>query len=107
LGFLAGVTGIAAGGGLGNLHSLAVQADGTVLAWGSNANGQVGTGNNTSSTVPVEVTGLGSGSGVSAVSAAIALSFALKSDGSVLAWGDSSSGELGDGSFSAERRRHR
>jgi len=80
-------------------HALALRADGAVFAWGSNANGQLGTGDNTSSTVPVAVTGLGAGSGVVKVSAATGLSLARKADGSVLAWGDNSSGQLGDGTF--------
>ena len=80
-------------------HTLALRADGAVFAWGSNVNGQLGTGNNTASTVPVAVTGLGAGSGVVQVSAATGLSLARKADGSVLAWGDNSSGQLGDGTF--------
>ncbi len=80
-------------------HALALRADGAVLAWGGNANGQLGTGNNTASTVPMPVIGLGAGSGVLQVSAATGLSLARKADGSVLAWGDNSSGQLGDGTF--------
>jgi len=98
-GTLAGVKAIDAGGSAGNLHSLAVKSDGTVLAWGSNANGQLGSGDRVASKVPVEVATLGPGSGVVAVSAATGLSIARKADGSVLSWGDNGSGELGNGSF--------
>jgi hypothetical protein len=38
-----------------NAHSLALCADGTLAAWGSNNNGQLGTGNTTSSNTPVVV----------------------------------------------------
>lgn len=87
-GFLSDVSRIAAAGGLNNPHAIALRTDGSLVAWGSNANGQLGTGDNTSSTLPVSVTGLGSGSGITDVSGAAGLSFALKSDGSVLAWGE-------------------
>jgi alpha-tubulin suppressor-like RCC1 family protein len=53
---LTGVTAIAAGGPLG--HSLALKNDGTVWAWGYNDVGQLGNGNRTFSTTPVQVTGL-------------------------------------------------
>jgi alpha-tubulin suppressor-like RCC1 family protein len=98
-GTLTGVSAIDAGGTSGNLHSIAVRTDGTVLAWGSNANGQLGTGDHVSSKVPVQVATLGTGSGVVAVSAATGLSIARRGDGSVLSWGDNSSGQLGNGSF--------
>lgn len=98
-GVLGAVVSVAAGGGANNLHALALQADGTVVAWGSNANGQLGTANNTPSTVPVVVTDLASGPAVTAVSAATGLSIALRSDGSVVAWGDNNSGQLGDGTY--------
>ncbi len=42
----------------GEAHSLARKNDGTAWAWGSNLNGELGNGNNTSSKVPVQVGGL-------------------------------------------------
>ena len=48
------VVGVAAG----DAHSLAVASDGTVWAWGSNEFGQLGDGSNSSSAVPVQVSGL-------------------------------------------------
>jgi alpha-tubulin suppressor-like RCC1 family protein len=59
----------------GDDHSLALRADGTVVAWGANYYGQ--------STVPA---GLGN---VVAVSAYGEESLALRADGTVVAWGDS------------------
>jgi alpha-tubulin suppressor-like RCC1 family protein len=88
---LAGVRAIAAGGN----HSLALMSNGTVMAWGNNESGQLGTGNTTESEVPVAVKGL---TGVRAIAAGANHSLALMSNGTVMAWGDNESGQLGNGS---------
>jgi alpha-tubulin suppressor-like RCC1 family protein len=93
LGSGAGVVRVAAGGS----HVLALKSDGTVLAWGNNHSGELGNGTTTDSPTPVTVSGLGPGSGVVAIAGGGSFSLALKSDGSVLAWGDNVSGELGNG----------
>jgi uncharacterized delta-60 repeat protein len=82
----------------GEAHSLAVCSDGTVAAWGSNLNGQLGNGTTTSSTTPVAVTisGVLSGKKVIAVAAGAQHSLALCSDGTLAAWGEGSSGQLGN-----------
>jgi alpha-tubulin suppressor-like RCC1 family protein len=49
---LAGVTVIAASGGLYGAHSLALKPDGTVWAWGNNSGGQVGDGTNVGRSTP-------------------------------------------------------
>ena len=85
------VTAVAAGG----RHSLALLADGTVVAWGANGLGQLGNGGTTESNVPVAVEGL---SGVKAISAGASHSLALLTNGTVMAWGDNESGQLGIGS---------
>lgn len=79
----------------GCAHSLALNADGTVWAWGSNAQGQLGDDTTTNSLTPVQVQGLGT---IKAIAAGCAHSLALANDGSVWAWGDNSAGQLGDGS---------
>ena len=97
-GFLSGVTAIAAG----YSNSLALKSDGTVWAWGYNYAGQLGDGTNTNKNSPVQVLGPGGAghlSGVTAVAAGYN-SLALKSDGTVWAWGDNGFGELGDGTTS-------
>jgi alpha-tubulin suppressor-like RCC1 family protein len=90
-----GIVQIAAGSSFG----LALRSDGTVWAWGSNGGGQLGDGTTTASeTTPVQVTGL---SGVVAVAAGIDQSLALRSDGTVWAWGGDRYGQLGDGANSS------
>ena len=79
----------------GGLHSLALKSNGTVWAWGDNYYGELGDGGNAqSSAVPVQVQGL---TNVVQISSGAFSSFALKSDGTVWAWGDNYFGELGDG----------
>ena len=84
----------------GSDHSLVLRADGAVVGWGEDGDGQVGDGSTgTAVFFPIAVAGLGSGSGVIAIAAGETHSLALKSDGSVLAWGDNRTGELGDGTL--------
>jgi len=78
----------------GLTHSVAVKSDGTVIAWGSNSNGEQGDGTTTDRTTPVAVLGL---TGVVAVAAGHYHTVALKSDGTVMAWGENIDGQLGDG----------
>jgi alpha-tubulin suppressor-like RCC1 family protein len=86
---------------VGNLHSLAVQNDGTVWAWGDNTQGQIGNGGTASPVLaPVQIPGL---SGITALSAGPSFSEALKNDGTVWAWGQNASGQLGDGTTTALR----
>ncbi|GFE58101.1 hypothetical protein AOG1_19810 [Geobacter sp. AOG1] len=97
------VSGLGAGAGViavaaGSYHTLALKDDGSVWAWGSNANGQLGDNSTTQRLVPVQVYGLGPGAGVIAVAAGGNFSLALKSDGSVWAWGQNTLGQLGDNS---------
>ena len=84
------VVAIAAGG----QHSLALLADGAVLAFGSNSFGQLGDGTNIDRAIPVKVQGL---TEVIAIAAGPEHSLALLADGSVRAWGRNDSGQLGDG----------
>jgi hypothetical protein len=92
---LSGVKAIA-----GDTHSLALKEDGTVWAWGENAFGELGNGTTTTtgcycSKVPVGVSNL---SGVKAIAAGPGFSLALKTDGTVSAWGWNGLGQLGNGS---------
>jgi alpha-tubulin suppressor-like RCC1 family protein len=84
----------------GAAHNVALCSDGTVVTWGSNSSGQLGTGTAiVSSLIPTNITGLGalSGKTVVAVAAGSNHSLALCSDGRVVAWGRGASGQLGTG----------
>ena len=85
----------------GTNSGYALKLDGTLLAWGSNSNGQLGNGTTALSTTPVQVSGLGSGSGVVAVSAGDFHALALRSDATAMAWGSNGSGQLGNGTIRA------
>ncbi len=100
------VTAIAAGGSLygvgsyvaGPGHSLAVTSTGAVLAWGDNADGELGDGTTAKSEVPRKAK-LPAGTKVTAVAAGELQSLAVTSKGAVLAWGGNNFGQLGDGSY--------
>ncbi|MBN2128069.1 MAG: hypothetical protein JW741_01175, partial [Sedimentisphaerales bacterium] len=94
-GFLTGMTAVAAG----SSHSLAIRNDGTVWAWGYNYNGQLGDGTTTDRSAPVQVVDGAGGflTGVMAITAGGGHGLALKTDGTVWAWGLNWWGQLGDG----------
>ena len=85
------ITAIASGG----FHNLALRRDGTVWAWGSNCDGQLGNGTNKDSSLPVQINGF---SGAAVVVAGEGHSVILKQDGSVWVFGLNIDGQLGDGS---------
>lgn len=86
-------------------HALALASDGTVWAWGDNGEGQLGNGGTSGRTdTPTRVVGPGGTghlTGIVAVAAGYFHSLALGSDGSVWAWGDGNSGQLGHGQFAS------
>ncbi|SFJ76133.1 Alpha-tubulin suppressor [Paenibacillus sp. UNC496MF] len=79
----------------GDFHTIALQSDGTVWAWGNNWDGQLGDGSKAGRVTPVQVKSI---TNVVNVAAGSWHSLALKSDGTVWAWGSNSHGQLGDGS---------
>jgi alpha-tubulin suppressor-like RCC1 family protein len=80
--------------GGGYYHSLALRSDGTVVAWGSNSEGELGDGKPNDSATPVQVAGL---TNVTQIAAGAYHGLALRSDGTAAAWGDNQAGALGDG----------
>ncbi|MEU1186920.1 hypothetical protein [Streptomyces sp. NPDC005859] len=94
----ANATSLAAGGG----HGLAVLSNGTVKAWGANDYGQLGDGTTSGLATPNRTPGtVRELSGVTAVAAGCTYSLALLSNGTVKAWGNNFSGQLGNGTTGA------
>ncbi|TDC55442.1 chromosome condensation regulator RCC1 [Actinomadura sp. KC345] len=95
---LTGVTRIAVAG----QHGLALLRDGKVASWGRNDLGQLGGGDRRDRLTPALVSGVrgkGDLSGVAAIAAAEKHNYALRTDGTVVAWGNNTAGQLGDGTL--------
>ena len=76
----------------GMSHAVAVKTDGSLWAWGSNSDGQLGNGTTEDSNIPIKIM-----ENVAFVSAGNRYSVAIKTDGSLWAWGNNSDGQLGNG----------
>jgi alpha-tubulin suppressor-like RCC1 family protein len=90
----------------GSEHTVALKPDGTLWAWGQNFTGELGNGTMNPSDVPTRVCDLDASvcttnplTGVVAISVGRAHTLALRSNGTVVAWGYNFNGELGDGTF--------
>lgn len=102
-GILSGKTVIAISAG--SNHSLALCSDGILVAWGWNANGELGNGGGSDSPVPVVVSGGAlTGKTVVAIAAGANHSLALCSDGTLVAWGINNNGQLGDNTTTGRTR---
>ena len=80
-------------------HSLALDSDGALYAWGSNAYGQLGNGTTTNSSVPVAVKIAGTplaGKTIVQIAAGANHNMVLTSNGTVYAWGWNYHGQLGN-----------
>lgn len=99
----------------GARHGIALKSDGTVWSWGINFSGMLGDGTVSSCGpypfsgctnerhIPIQVHGAGNTGSLSSISAIMGgeqHNFALKSDGTVWAWGFNGFGQLGDGTHS-------
>ena len=72
-----------------------IKKDGTLWSWGDNTNGQVGNNSTTATiTSPIQI---GVGTNWLKVSSGLGHTIAIKTDGTLWAWGLNSSGQLGDG----------
>ena len=96
-GFLSNITKISCGG----YHCLALASDGTLYAWGNNADGQIGDGSNTERKTPVTVSY--SGDAMSNISAGCLHSALTTTTGKVYCWGIGYSGQIGDNQSSSDR----
>ncbi|MBN8614513.1 MAG: hypothetical protein J0L92_28190 [Deltaproteobacteria bacterium] len=92
---LAMVTRLAAGRDV----TCALRMDGSVWCWGANELGQLGTTDGDRA-VPMAVPGLGAAASVDVARAGMHACAALR-DGTLVCWGDNSSGALGDGTVMA------
>jgi alpha-tubulin suppressor-like RCC1 family protein/ankyrin repeat protein len=83
----------------GKNHTIALKSDGTLMSWGDNIGGQLGDNSNTQRNSPVAVVDSAGNpiSGISSISAGDYHTLALTTDGKILAWGQNSRGQLGDG----------
>lgn len=79
---------------IGCNHTVALEDDGAMAAWGDNSYGQLGDGTMTQRNTPIAVPFFEK---VSAVMAGCVHTVALKTNGTVAAWGNNYYGQLGDG----------
>jgi alpha-tubulin suppressor-like RCC1 family protein len=79
----------------GGLHTLAIRKDGSLWAWGSNADGQLGDGSGADDAISPKQ--IGTERTWVAVSAGDGHSAALKADNSLWTWGRNGNGQLGNG----------
>ncbi len=93
------VTAIAAG----ETHTLALEADGKILAWGDDVDGELGNGESGSGAAQPKPVAVKVVTGATAVSAAGHHSFALLSGGTADAWGGDEFGQVGDGRYGSGR----
>ncbi|GAA3995581.1 hypothetical protein GCM10022408_02630 [Hymenobacter fastidiosus] len=85
---------------LGQNHTAALRADGTLWAWGYNGYSQLGNGNNTGRTLPAQVAAPVAalpGTRWSGVTSGSNHIMALRTDGTLWAWGYNGYNQLGDG----------
>ena len=95
IGYLTNIIAVAAGGS----HSLALRNDGLVYAWGANTNGGLGDNTVLRRLTPVWVRGpaaAGYLTNMVALAAGESNSLALKTDGTLWAWGEGAAGQLGN-----------
>ncbi len=79
----------------GSEHTVAIRSDGTLWAWGNNSSGQIGDNTGVNRTLPTQEN---TGATTWAQAAAgLRHTIAVKTDGTLWAWGDNTDGELGDG----------
>lgn len=84
-------------------HAIALTKTGTVLAWGGNADHQLGNGGTKNSGQPKPIS-FGKGTRIKSISTGCNHSLAVSTSGKVYAWGDNSLGQLGDGTTKPRKK---
>ena len=77
-------------------HTAALKTDGTLWAWGFNENGEVGNGTSGTGNFQMNRTKIG-GSDWKSISIGYGFTLAIKTDGTLWAWGDNNFGQIGNG----------
>lgn len=72
--------------------TMAIKTDGSLWAWGINANGQLGGGIENNTIIPIKIM-----DDVASVSMGIFYTMVIKKDGSLWGWGSNDNGQLGNG----------
>ncbi|MFN7674840.1 T9SS type A sorting domain-containing protein [Flavobacterium sp.] len=90
---------ISAGNFNGGFHSVSIQVDGSLWAWGDNQYGQLGDGTTNNKNVPTRI---GMDTDWVIVAAGSRNTYAIKQNGTLWAWGDNSEGQLSDGTIVAK-----
>ena len=80
----------------GYFHTAAIKTDGTLWTWGSNNRGQLGANLATNVSRSSPATTAGAGANWRQVAACTYATFAIKTDGTLWAWGNNNGGQLGD-----------
>src|SRR5439155_11794011 len=92
---VAGLGGVVTALDAGQGHWCVVTSVGGAKCWGSNDQGQLGDGTNTSRSAPADVVGLTSG--VLAIGLGWSHACAVTTGGALHCWGENENGQLGDG----------
>lgn len=81
--------------GFSNFNAAAIKTDGTLWTWGQNGVGQLGLGVSGSGTYKSSPTQVGSMTNWSKIAVGGYCAYAIKTDGTLWAWGNGSGGQLG------------
>ena len=88
--------------GGGENFTIALKNDGSIWTFGNNEHGELGNGTIINSSTPLQANVFSSTNPAIAIAVGDIHVLALKSDGTVWAWGDNSQGEIGSGTFSRD-----